>query len=120
MDKKFEPGRIVRNRDLLNKYSIDLDNGEVQAHLDLFTLRTALSHAGISQVGIINILRKLERYCDEVETGKAKGIHVGSSSLANGFESEIWVMSPQELGLQTETEVKLVATLVGRLTQDSR
>ena len=120
MPREFEPGRIVRKMDFTQVDSWDLDNGEVKARLDLNSLRGDLSHAGVTQAGIKAVCDKLARYVDQVDTEKAKGVHVGSSSLAMGLSSEIWGMSPQELGLQTETEVKLVAKLVERLTIESK
>jgi len=117
MNKEFKLGPIV-NIDFLTASSVDLDNGEVKARLDLSNLRSNLQNVGMQQLGIASIMKKLERYANQVSNERAKGIHVGSTSLASGLSSEIFVMKPQELGLQTDTEVKLVARLVYLSTQD--
>jgi len=117
MDKEFKLGPIV-NVDFLTAKSVDLDNGLVKARLDLYQLRENLQGAGVSQVGIRAVMKKLERYANQVANERTKGIHVGSTSLASGLSSEIYTMKPQELGLQTDTEVKLIYRFVYLSTQD--
>jgi hypothetical protein len=98
---------------------LNIDNGEDSIQIDLDTLRSDLSHAGISQVVITNVVEKMRAYAEEVAKEKTNGVHLGSSELNFALESELWPKQSgdafvSEIGLQTETEQKLVATLIGR------
>lgn len=97
--------------------SVDIDNGADRVSLDLYSLRNDLSQVGLSLTGIDAIARKLQTFDREIMTEKSKGTHLGSTQLGWALEGEIRSMSPQELGLQTPMEVKLVGKLVARSTK---
>lgn len=105
MPKRFEI-REQPHPDLL-----DFDNGESRAQLNLFDLRVNLG-GSVPEEGIVALERKLRTYRDEVIKEREKGTHLGSTQIEHGISGEIFGMTPKELGLQTEREVRLLASVV--------
>ena len=64
----------------------------------------------------MGLLGAVNVYAEEVRSGLQGGIHVGSTSLAAGVESIFYTEdknNPAAFGLQTSTELKLAAKLIG-------
>lgn len=97
--------------EFLTESSIVIDNGSDRIKVDFDDIRHNIEHL-MGEDNVSKVINKIRDFADRVQIESKKGVHLGSSDLASAVSSEIFVMKPQELGLKTDKEVRLVAELI--------
>jgi len=101
-------------REEVNPYEMVIDNGEDRVVLDIFQFENDLTNCGIDQSTVNGIMDKVRQFNSEIEQERVKGLHLGSSRLDSALNSLLLDGEPEDMGLQTPLEQKLVGKLIER------
>ena len=103
--RNFEEGNNLEI--IYDEPSIIIDNGEDCIEINFNEARMDLMNIVDKEVinKAIGVIINFEK---DVRSELKKGMHLGSSKLNNAISSLFWDIKPEDIGLNTETEVRLL------------
>lgn len=90
--------------EFLNESEIRIDNGSDEILVDLDEIRHNIEHL-MDEGGVLKVINRIQDFAEKVRIEKEKGVHLGSSDLADAVAGEILIMDPKELDLERKEDL---------------